>query len=42
MANKDPKKMMAPSKKFKKNRSYFSRISLDLLKWPKLWKIEGK
>ena len=42
LANKDPKKMMGPSKKFKKIRSYFSRISLDLLKWPELWKIEEK
>ena len=36
LANKDPIKMMGPSKKLKKNRGYFSRISLDLLKWPEL------
>jgi hypothetical protein len=36
LANKDPIKMMGPSKKFEKNRRYFSRISLDLLKWPEV------
>ena len=34
--------MMEPSKKLEENRSYFSRITIEWLKWPETLKNRGK